>query len=165
MNKHSENEKITRIEKRSIEVQAIAPVIEMVSKKIGKKEALEILKKVNQQEAFERGQSTVRTAGLSTIEELVKDVSTWGDGGEWNIEVLEETSTTYYFNVHRCLYYEKYKELGLEKIGVQLSCCRDEPFARGLDPKLRLSRTQTIMEGADFCDFRYNLRQLIYFAS
>jgi hypothetical protein len=35
MNKHSENTKITRIEKRSIEVQAIAPVIEMVSKKIG----------------------------------------------------------------------------------------------------------------------------------
>ena len=154
---HSENKKITRIEKRSIEVQAIAPIIEMVSKKIGEEEALEILKVVNQQEAFKRGQSTVRTAGLSSIEEMVKDVSTWGDGGEWEIEVLEETSTTYYFNVHRCLYYEKYKELGLEEIGVQLSCCRDEPFARGLDPRLKLSRTQTIMEGADFCDFRYDL--------
>ncbi len=157
MNKLSDSKKITRLEKRSIEVQAIAPVIEMVSKKIGKEEALEVLKEVNQQEAFTRGQSTVRTAGLSTIEELVKDVSTWGDGGEWKIEVLEETSTTYYFNLHQCLYYEKYKELGLEKLGVQLSCCRDEPFARGLDPKLKLSRTQTIMEGADFCDFRYNL--------
>ena len=157
MDKHSENKKITRIEKRSIEVQAIAPIIEMVSKKIGEEEALEILKVVNQQEAFKRGQSTVRTAGLSPIEELVKDVSTWGDGGEWEIETLEETSTTYYFNVHRCLYYEKYKELGLEEIGVQLSCCRDEPFARGLDPRLKLSRTQTIMEGADFCDFRYDL--------
>ncbi|MES9906530.1 MAG: L-2-amino-thiazoline-4-carboxylic acid hydrolase [Sedimenticola sp.] len=157
MNELSENKKLTRIEKRSIEVQAIAPIIEIVSKKIGKEEALEVLKEVNQQEAFKRGQSTIRTAGFSTIEELVKDVSTWGDGGEWKIEILEETSTTYYFNVHRCLYYEKYKELGLEKIGVQLSCCRDEPFARGLDPKLRLSRTQTIMEGANFCDFRYNL--------
>ncbi len=157
MNKLSENNEITRIEKRSIEVQAIAPVIEMFSRKIGKEEALEVLKEVNQQEAFKRGQSTVRTVGLSTIEELVKDVSTWGDGGEWNVEVLEETLTTYYFNVHRCLYYEKYKELGLEKLGVQLSCCRDEPFARGLDPKLGLSRTQTIMEGAGFCDFRYNL--------
>ncbi len=157
MNKQSEDIKFARIEKRSVEVQAIAPVIEMVSKKIGTEEALEILKEVNQQEAFKRGQNTVRTAGLSTIEELIKDVSTWGDGGEWKIEVLEQTSTTYHFNVHRCLYYEKYKELGLEKIGVQLSCCRDEPFARGLDSKLRLYRTQTIMEGADFCDFRYYL--------
>ena len=157
MNKKSENVKLTRIEKRSIEVQAIAPIIDIISKKLGKEEALEILKEVNQKEAFKRGQSTVRTAGLGTIEELVKDVSTWGDGGEWNIEVLEQTSTTYHFNVHRCLYYDKYKELGFEKIGVQLSCCRDEPYARGLDPKLRLSRTQTLMEGADFCDFRYHL--------
>jgi predicted HAD superfamily phosphohydrolase len=83
MNKQPEKKKITRIEKRSIEVQAIAPVIEMVSKKIGKEEALEVLKEVNQQEAFKRGQSTVRTAGLSTIEELVKDVSTWGDGQDF----------------------------------------------------------------------------------
>lgn len=157
MSKLTKNENMTRIEKRAIEVQAIAPIIEMVSKKIGLEEALEILKEVNQQEAFKRGQSTVRTPGLSTIEELVKDVNTWGDGGEWNIEILEETSTSYHFNVHRCLYYERYKELGLEKMGVQLSCCRDEPFARGLDPKLKLSRTQTIMEGAEYCDFRYNL--------
>jgi len=78
-------------------------------------------------------------------------------GGLWEIEVLEQTSTTYFFNVHQCPYYEKYKEIGLEKLGVQFSCCRDEPFARGLDSKLRLSRTKTIMEGADFCDFRYFL--------
>ncbi|HPQ45428.1 MAG TPA: L-2-amino-thiazoline-4-carboxylic acid hydrolase [Syntrophales bacterium] len=157
MKKFSENGKFNRIEKRSIEAQAIAPVIEMVAKKIGKDEALEILKEVNQQEAFKRGQNTIRTKGLGTIEELVEDVTTWGEGGVWEMKVLEQTPTTYFFNVYRCPYYEKYKEKGLEKLGVQLSCCRDEPFARGLDPKLRLSRTQTIMEGADFCDFRYYL--------
>jgi hypothetical protein len=157
MKKHSENKEINRIEKRSIEALAIAPVIDMVSKKIGNDEALEILEKVNQQEAIKRGQNTTRTKGLNAIEELVKDVATWGEGGLWEMEVLEQTSTTYFFNVHKCPYYEKYKEIGLEKLGVQLSCCRDEPFARGLDSKLRLSRTKTIMEGADFCDFRYYL--------
>ena len=121
MKKCIENMKISRIEKRSIEVQAIAPIIELVSEKIGKEETLKLLKKVNQREAFERGKSTVRTPNLNTIEELVKDVSTWEDGGEWKIEVLEETSTTYYFNVHNCLYFEKYKELGLEKLGVHCS--------------------------------------------
>jgi hypothetical protein len=157
MKKHAKNEEITRIEKRAIEAQAIAPVIEMVSRKLGPAEALEILKEVNQQEAYARGQHVARTTGLSTIDELAKDVGTWGEGGVWKMEVLEQTSTTYFFNVHRCPYYEKYKELGLETLGIQLSCCRDEPFARGLDPKLRLVRTQTIMEGADFCDFRYYL--------
>jgi hypothetical protein len=45
----------------------------------------------------------------------------------------------------------------LAQFGVGLSCCRDAPFARGFNPQLKLVRTQTIMEGADHCDFRYYL--------
>ena len=40
---------------------------------------------------------------------------------------------------------------------VSVSCCRDEPFARGFNQNLRLVRTKTIMEGAEHCDFRYYL--------
>ena len=57
----------------------------------------------------------------------------------------------------RCPYYDKYKELGLEEFGVGFSCCRDKPFARGFNPKLRLERTKTIMEGSEYCAFRYYL--------
>ena len=38
-----------------------------------------------------------------------------------------------------------------------MSCCRDEPYSRGFNPDLRLTRTRTIMEGAADCDFRYRL--------
>lgn len=157
MKKHSEKKEINRIEKRAIEALAIAPVIKAVSQRIGNDKALAILKEVNQQEAYQRGQNIAKTKGLNGIKELVKDVATWGEGGVWEMEVLEQTSTTYFFNVLRCPYYEKYKEIGLDQFGVELSCCRDEPFAKGLNPKLSLMRTKTIMEGADFCDFRYYL--------
>jgi fumarate reductase iron-sulfur subunit len=157
MKNRSEKKEINRIEKRAIEALAIAPVIEAVSQRIGNDEALAILKEVNQQEAFLRGQNMIRTEGMNDIEEIVKDAASWGEGGVWEMEVLEQTSTTYFFNVYRCPYYEKYKEIGLDELGVAFSCCRDEPFAKGLSPKLRLLRTKTIMEGADFCDFRYYL--------
>ncbi len=100
----------------------------------------------------------MRTEGQNGIEELVKDVDSWGVGGIWEIDVLEQTSTNYFFNVFRCPYYEKYRELGLDEFGVEFSCCRDEPFARGFNPRLKLVRTKTIMEGADYCDFRYYLQ-------
>lgn len=74
------------------------------------------------------------------------------------MEVLEQTSQTYHFNITHCPYDEKYHELGLVEYGVAFSCCRDEPFARGFHPQLKLERSQTIMEGADYCDFRYTLR-------
>ena len=61
MNNHLEQKELNRIEKRAIEALAIAPVIRAVSKRIGKKKALAILKEVNQQEAFLRGQNMIKT--------------------------------------------------------------------------------------------------------
>ena len=157
MKNHIGDKELNRIEKRAIEALAIAPVIRAVSQRIGRDEALAILQEVNQQEAFQRGGCMAEKMDRKGIEELVDEVAGWGRGGVWEMDVLEQTSTTYFFNVTRCPYYEKYRELGLEEFGVGFSGCRDEPFARGFNPQLRLERTKTIMEGADHCDFRYYL--------
>jgi len=157
MKTQSESNELNRIEKRAIEASAIAPIIHAVAQRIGKEEAFAILQEVNEKEAFQRGESIRKKLGHTGIHELVDDVATWGIGGELKMEVLEQTSYTYHFNITRCPYYEKYRELELAEYGVAFSCCRDEPFARGLHPQLKLERTQTIMEGADYCDFRYTL--------
>jgi hypothetical protein len=154
---HTEKKGINRIEKRAIEALALVPVIRAVAEKLGRDEALKIVRDVNQQEAFRRGRTMIESGGDNGIEELVKEVATWGEGGIWEMDVLEQTPTTYFFNVRGCPYYEKYRELGLEEFGVEFSCCRDEPFAKGFNPQLNLVRTKTIMEGADHCDFRYSL--------
>ena len=153
----NESNKLNRIEKRAIEASAIAPIIQAVAQRIGKEEALAILQEVNEKEAFQRGKSIRNRLGHTGIPELVEDVATWGIGGELEMEVLEQTSKTYHFNITRCPYYEKYRELGFTEYGVAFSCCRDKPFARGFHPELTLERSQTIMEGADYCDFRYTL--------
>ena len=148
---------ISRLEKRAIEASAIAPVIRELSKILGEKEARALLRNINQREAFERGRNVVQHTQGNSIEILAKDVATWGEDGVWEMDVLEQTPTTYFFNVTRCPYYEKYRELRLGEFGVEFSCCRDEPFARGLNPGLKLERTKTIMQGGDICDFRYHL--------
>jgi hypothetical protein len=150
-------ERLSRIERRAIEALAVAPVIKAVAEKIGWNDAVSILTKVNQQEAFRRGKDTAAKMGQNGIEELVREVDGWGRGGIWEMDVLEQTQTTFFFNVTRCPYAEKYCELGLDELGVAFSCCRDEPFARGFNPALRLERKNTIMEGAELCDFRYHL--------
>ena len=109
---------LNRIEKRAIEALAISPVIRAVAKRIGKDEAIAILHEVNQQEAFERGRCMAEEMGGNGMEELVDEVAGWGRGGIWEMDVLEQTPTTYFFNVTHCPYYEKYKELGLEAYGV-----------------------------------------------
>ncbi len=148
---------ISRIQRRAIEALAVAPIIKALERQMGREGALALLTEINQREAFDRGRALAERCGRDGIDGLAEDVAGWGTGGSMEMEVLECTPSTFFFNVTRCPYFETYRELGMEDLGVALSCCRDEPFARGFNPRLRLDRTRTIMEGADHCDFRYHL--------
>ena len=48
-----------------------------------------------------------------------------------------------------------YTRLGLAELGGLLSCARDAAMIDGFNPEIAFTRTQTIMEGATHCDFRY----------
>jgi hypothetical protein len=69
--------------------------------------------------------------------------------------VKEQSSNRFAFHVTRCEYAKMYREMGLGDIGHLLSCQRDGTFCEGYDPKLKLQRSQTIMQGASHCDFTY----------
>ncbi len=150
-------ENISRIDKRTIEANAIVPLIKQFSKQFGETKTIEILTKLSEKEAFDRGERTQDLGQYKKLDGIFEEVSNWGDGDSWEIEVLEKSDTTFSFNILRCPYYDKYKQLGFEKYGVQLSCCKDEPFVRGLNPDIIFKRSKTIMEGDDHCDFRYSL--------
>ena len=66
-----------------------------------------------------------------------------------------ETDTSFVFNVTRCRYARCTTRMGLGEIGHLLSCSRDGTFCEGYDDRIKLKRTQTIMQGASHCDFKY----------
>jgi hypothetical protein len=71
------------------------------------------------------------------------------------LRIIEHTSETLTFDVVRCRYAEMYQALGIPELGSVLSCNRDAALVEGFNPHIQLTRTQTIMEGAACCDFRY----------
>jgi len=79
----------------------------------------------------------------------------WTGEDALHIERLESAPNEFNFNVTRCRYAEMYRGMGLTELGAVLSCNRDGAFCQGYDPKLKLTRTQTLMDGATHCDFRY----------
>ena len=83
----------------------------------------------------------------------------WTRGGALEIEVLAETDDRLDFDVVRCRYSEMYREMGLGDIGHLLSCQRDGTFCEGYDPRIKMERAQTIMQGADRCTFRYTVKE------
>ena len=57
----------------------------------------------------------------------------------------------------RCKYAEMYKSMGLEELGFDLSCNRDFNLVKGFNKNIRLTRTKTLMQGDDHCNFKYDV--------
>jgi hypothetical protein len=93
--------------------------------------------------------------GVPTLDSFRAIQHLWTAEDALRTEVLAATPTTFDFNVTRCRYAEMYRDMGLAELGGVLSCNRDGAFCEGYDPKLKMTRTQTIMGGASHCDFRY----------
>jgi hypothetical protein len=81
--------------------------------------------------------------------------ATYAAGDALDYRVREQSQDTFEIDVTGCRYAEFYKELGVPELGFLLVCSSDFPFAEGFGSDIKLTRTQTIMQGADHCDFRY----------
>ena len=153
------NDKLTLLERRTLEAQAIAPVIRAFTDVVGIDTAKEVLQRVNQDLGRESGCQLTRISGNDSLTALAKEIATWSEDGALEVEITEKTDRTYIFNVTRCKFAEKYEELGVRDLGYSLSCCRDITFVEGYNPKIKLRRTQTIMEGNSCCDFHYVMEE------
>lgn len=147
---------LSMLDKRRIEAEMLKHVYETLRESHGVEVAKEtIAKSVRRSSVEQAARFAAQTEGGTSLDSFIALEPLWTQDGALEIEVIERTATTYDFDVVRCRYSEMYKSLGLGEIGHLLSCQRDGTFCEGYDPKLKLTRTHTIMEGAGSCDFRY----------
>lgn len=85
-----------------------------------------------------------------------KSIDIFAEGGALDYEVLSKTDRSLDFNVTRCRYKQLMEELDALDLGPYLIC--DHDFAPALRSGMTLNRTQTCMQGASHCDFRYAKR-------
>ena len=148
------------IELRRIEANIIRPIYEEMAAELGEEKARRILGAAIRRNAIEQGRTLAKAAQEPTgISGFAKLLERWTANDALRMEVLERNDERFDFNVVRCRYSEMYREMGLGDLGALLSCNRDGAFCEGYDPRLELTRTQTIMGGAPHCNFRYRWRE------
>jgi L-2-amino-thiazoline-4-carboxylic acid hydrolase len=156
MNQFTHPEGLSMLEKRQIEAEILKEVYETLKESHGEEVARRTIAESVRRSAIEQARAFSAAApGGPSLKAFQDVMPLWTKGGALEIEVKEQTDTTFTFNVVRCRYAETYKAMGLGEIGHLLSCNRDGAFCEGYDPKLKLERTQTIMQGASYCDFKY----------
>ena len=143
------------LQRREIEAQIVARIVEALAEKFDRDTVLEVLSQTIRQLARESGEQLAATLGSNGLRDLARVLAMWRQDGSLEIEMLREDDEHFDFNVTRCKYAEMYHRLGIPELGPILSCNRDFCFAEGFSEAIGLERTQTIMKGASHCDFRF----------
>lgn len=145
--------------KRRIEAEILGHVYEVLKASQGQATAMQVIGDAVRRSSVAQAQQFAAAAaaaeGGTSLQSFIALSGLWQAEDALKIEVREQTDQTYAFDVLRCRYAEMYRAMGLGEIGHLLSCQRDGTFCEGYDPKLKFTRSQTIMQGASHCDFRY----------
>jgi len=147
------------LKRREIEARILMPVLEALGAEFGRERVLETARRVIIDVARAQGKALAERMGGDGLLLFATALEDWKKGDAYSMEVLEQTDEKLSFNVTRCRYAEMYRALGIPEVGALLSCNRDFSLVEGFNPAVRLTRTQTVMEGATHCDFRFELRR------
>jgi hypothetical protein len=146
------------LNRREIEARVLVPLLEKLSTELDREKVWEIMREVIQEIARQQGTQLASSVEANDLDHFAVAQETWKKDNAIQTEVLEQTRKKFSFNVFRCRYAEMYQHLGIPELGKMLSCDRDFAFIEGYNPNIRLCRTQTIMEGAELCDFRFEVQ-------
>ena len=138
------------LEATKIQARAVIPIVKELEAEIGKERAHAIV-------------------GAAIAENYVK----WRDKRSFDLnshpgqtddskpsfpiehDVVENTDETYGHNVVGCAFAEYFRSIGEPEIGALMTCGVDFAAEAHMRPDWEFNRTQTLMQGAPHCDFRW----------
>jgi len=146
---------ISTLRRREIQSPLFAGLMRVLIQEVGDEKALEVASRAIKQDAILSGKKVAEQFKGNGMKEMVRILKElWAEEDALEYTILEQSDKRLSFDVTRCRYAESYERLGIKEFGCVFSCSRDEPFLTSFNPRLKLFRTQTIMEGAALCDFR-----------
>lgn len=144
------------LKRREIEARIVAPLLERLAATYGDG-VYDVARDVVVDVAREQGAALADAVGGATLPDFAVGLGAWSADGALETEVRQLDDEVFAFDVTRCRYAEMYRSLGLADLGATLSCNRDGSLMEGFNPNVRFIRNQTIMSGADHCDFRFEM--------
>jgi L-2-amino-thiazoline-4-carboxylic acid hydrolase len=162
--KNSKNERlpvgISVIEQAKIQAQVLVPLVKALQAELGEERANSLVRTTLGDVYRRYGEEFRRTKNQNNLGTIMASAfATYAREDALDYRVIEQSQDAFEFDVVGCRYAEFYKELGEPELGFLLVCSADFPTAEGIDPDIELTRTQTIMQGASHCDFRYKRRK------
>lgn len=159
---------ISLLTRREIEARIAGPLIRAFTEEFGEERVIPLAEKAILALAKEGGSRLASLLGGNSLEDfargyIFRDARSGGGskfysaGDDIEFQLLERSPKKLSLNVTYCRFAQMYRELGISELGYIFSCGRDFAMLEGFNSNIRFTRTKTLMEGGDCCDFRLSL--------
>jgi hypothetical protein len=147
---------IPLIQQVKIQAQVLVPLVKALQAELGEERANALVRRAVGDTYRRYGEEFWRKKNEKDLgKSMASAFATFARDDALDYRVREQSQDAFEIDVTGCRYAEFYKELGEPELGFLLVCSADFTMAEGFDSDIKLTRTQTIMQGASYCDFRY----------
>jgi L-2-amino-thiazoline-4-carboxylic acid hydrolase-like protein len=152
---------VSVIQQAKIQAQVLVPLVKALQAELGEERANALVRKALGDTWRRYGEEFWRKKNEKNLGKAIASAfATYAAEDALDYSVVEQSEDAFAINVTGCRYADFYQELGEPELGFLLVCSADFSTVEGFGPDVKLTRTQTIMQGASHCDFRYRrLRQ------
>ena len=147
---------VSIIQQAKIQAQVLVPLVKALQAELGEERANALVRRALGGLYRRYGEEFWRTKSEKSLGKVMASAfATYAREDALDYTVIEQSQDAFEIDVTGCRYAEFYKELGEPELGFLLVCTADFTTAEGFGEDIKLTRTQTIMQGASHCDFRY----------
>ena len=133
----------------------LIPVLKALSERIGREEFVRMTREAG--DAVVQKKTAGRPPVVPDLAALAKNLKNIPPLMQHALdgEIVEDTPEAFEVRITKCLWAKVFREGDAADIGYAMVCYPDYAVARSLNPKLKLMRDRTLMQGADSCRLRY----------
>jgi hypothetical protein len=147
------------IEQVKIQARVLVPLVKALRAELGEERANALVRDALGDTFRQYGRDWWQKQGSGSLGEKMESLwKTFSAGDALAYKVLRKSADAFDLDVTGCRYAKFFQELGEPELGFLLVCSQDFTFAEGFGDGVELKLTQTIMQGASHCAFRYQLK-------
>jgi len=135
------------------------PLLQNLAQRLKGIDFIEMLKAVTYERAIEDGKEAAKRSPKNDFAAFTSRNKKLYSGPFYNhvltYKIVEDTEKVFEKKITECLWAKTFREANASDIGYANHCHGDYGFVEGFNPKIRLTRTKTLMQGDDCCHFRW----------
>jgi hypothetical protein len=152
--------KLTLLEQVKLQAQVVVPLLRAFRKELGTERAKAIAYRALDEWSRGLFRQLSKSMGKGSRETWAAMMASSGQriGDDVDFQMVRQDPQAMEFNITGCRYADFFRALGEPELGALMLCEADFHMLEMSGGEVELQRTQTIMKGGDYCDFRYKMK-------